>query len=332
MQQGIILRIMVIVGFIVGIACAAAHAAPEATQTFTLHPGWNAVFLEVQPEPHDPATVFEGLPVESVWTWLERHTIVEFIQSPNEGLWGQPGWHAYFTAEKETFLTNLFAIFANWSYLIKLKGSENVTWTVTGAPSVKKLRWTPDSFNLVGFHVDPGSSPLVKDFFAPSTAHAGQAVYRLNRQGKWEFVEKPSETSIRSGESFWVYCESASTYQGPLNIKLPLSDGLNYGAMLTELTITLQNLSEVPRTVLFKLSTANVVMVYRQYDPSTGYFTWPLLENMPPLTIEPGRYANVRIGVRREAMAAGVAESILEMKDDKGVRVLVPVSVEKIGG
>ena len=36
------------------------------TQTIPLQPGWNAVFLEVQPEPDQCESVFQGLPVESV--------------------------------------------------------------------------------------------------------------------------------------------------------------------------------------------------------------------------------------------------------------------------
>ena len=42
------------------------------TQTISLQPGWNAVFLEIQPEPSESDAVFAGLPVESVWRWNRR--------------------------------------------------------------------------------------------------------------------------------------------------------------------------------------------------------------------------------------------------------------------
>ena len=35
-----------------------------ATQQITLNPGWNAVYLEVQPEPDDCDAVFAAVPVE----------------------------------------------------------------------------------------------------------------------------------------------------------------------------------------------------------------------------------------------------------------------------
>ena len=51
-----------------GTAVATA-APPQFTQTFELQPGWNAVFLEVRPEPNDAASVFGGLPLASAWSW-----------------------------------------------------------------------------------------------------------------------------------------------------------------------------------------------------------------------------------------------------------------------
>lgn len=276
-------------------------------------------------------SVFAGLPVDSVWTWLDRHSTVEFIQNPDEGLWNQPGWCAYFSAQTEGFLTNLFAIFATRAYLIKLSGNEDVTWSVTGFPSVKKIKWVPDSFKLVGFHVDATNPPNLKDFFSSSPAHADQAIYRLSRQGEWEFVENPAIITVQSGQAYWIYCEGASSYQSPLDITLPLIDGLDYGKILTEQTVTIRNLSKVTRTITLKLLSSAVVLAYRKYDPSAGYFTWPSLDDMPPLALAPGKQTNVRLAVRREEMTVSLAEAILEISDDRGIYVQVPVKVEKVG-
>jgi hypothetical protein len=152
-------------------------ADPVLTQSITLKPGWNAVFLEVQPEPRTPVAVFQGVPVESVWTWHERSSPVEFIQDPAEGLWGKPGWNVYYKTPRDAFLTNLYAIQANRAYLVKLGGTQQVTWTVSGRPAPPRIAWVPDSFNLVGLPVDPAAPPSFQSFFAPSSAHAGQPVY-----------------------------------------------------------------------------------------------------------------------------------------------------------
>ena len=316
---------------------AKAHAQSEVTQTFTLKPGWNAVYLEVQPDPRDPATVFAGLgDLESVWTWLSRESTAEFIQDPSEGLYGQPGWHAYFKVDQTDFrskLTNLYAVLGNQAYLFKMKDTApagGLTWNITGAPSVRKIRWLADSFNMVGFHVDPGAPPTFAAFFAPSAAHAGQAVYRLNNaSGRWEFVQNPAVANLKGGEAYWVYCEGSSTYQGPLRVDLPMSDGLHYGASLTRQIITLTNLSSLSRTVTFALSGA-VVLYYREYDPQQGYFTWRPLGQMPAIALQPESSQNVWLEVRREQMGVGLSEGLLEVTDDKGIRIRVPVSAERI--
>ncbi|MBW2622807.1 MAG: hypothetical protein JRD68_07855, partial [Deltaproteobacteria bacterium] len=110
-----------------------SHAASEVTQSFVLHPGWNAIYLEVQPDPSDTQTVFSELEnLESVWAWLDTHSTAEFIRNPDEGLWNQPGWGVYHTAPERQFLNSLHAVIGGWTYLIKLTGDADVSFQVTG--------------------------------------------------------------------------------------------------------------------------------------------------------------------------------------------------------
>lgn len=309
------------------LSSAATHAA---TQTTILNPGWNAVFLDVQPENTDPAKVFEGLPVESVWTRLDKNSSVEFIRDPDEGLWGQPGWHGYFTSEKEAPLTNLFAIFASRAYLIKLKGGEPATWTVTGAPTVGKIQWVADSFNLTGFRVNPANPPTFAAFFSPSTAHAGQAVYKLNNEaGAWEMVEDQTNTTLKSGEAYWVYCDGVSDYQQPLEIQLPQYDGMNYGAYVETLSIVLLNKSNTTITVNATPLTSNIDLSYRTFNEAAGAYEWPPLQNMPAVSLNSGASKILRIAVNRGTLASERAESAIQISDSQGALMLVPVSVEK---
>jgi len=311
--------------------CKVGDARAVITQSFALRPGWNAVFLAVQPEPRDPATVFGDLPVQSVWTWLGKDSVVEFITNPSEALWGQPGWCAYFTDPKEAFLTDLFAILGNQAYLIKINGAVDVNWTVTGLPSTRKTKWIPDSFNLLGFHVDPDAPPTFEAYFAPSQAHAGQAAYRLNTQGEWEFIENPGDSTMTSGEAYWVYCEGSSAYEGPLHIVMPNYDGINYGSSLNEHTLTLRNLSETVRTVTLSLSSTDVPLVYRDYDASSGYFVWKPLGEREPMALSADLQAIVKLGVRRELLSPGVSTSTLIVSDDRGIQAFIPVTVEQVG-
>jgi hypothetical protein len=208
--------------------------------------------------------------------------------------------------------------------------SAEETLQVSGAPAMRKIRWLADSFNMVGFHVDPDNPPTAAAFFAPSPAHEGQALYRLNNQsGEWEFVQNHTTAVLQSGEAYWIYCEGSSTYPGPLGVDLPMSNGLHFGATQNIGTVTLTNFSAVTRTVTFTQS-GNVVLYYREWDVTEGYFTWKPLDQMSAMAIQPESSRNVWLEVRREQMATGLSESVLEIGDDKGVRIRVPVSAEKI--
>jgi len=306
-------------------------AAEAATQTFTLRPGWNAIFLEVQPDVKDPASVFRELPVESVWTWFDRGTSVEFIRNPSEGLWAQPGWNVYVksTDPAKSALTNLHAIFANRAYLIKLGGRQAYTWTISGIPVAAAVTWTPNSYNLLGFKVNPAGPPTFANFFAPSAAHKGQAIYRLSDEGVWTLVTSPAATQVRSGEAYWVYCSGSSTYQGPLGLTVG-GNALNYGLAGTMKTITISNQTTLSRTVTLKLLPQAAWMTYQSFNASTGYFEYPLLSGMPPIVLPAGKQANVWIAVSRAAVPSGLTQAVLEVSDNYGSRYLVPVSVEKL--
>lgn len=95
----------------------------EVTQSFLLQPGWKAIWLEVQPSNHSPAAVFAELPLESVWSFRARITSAEFIAEPNEPVWNQSQWLAFFPSNRvESFDNNWFAILVNRPYLIRRSG------------------------------------------------------------------------------------------------------------------------------------------------------------------------------------------------------------------
>lgn len=309
----------------------AAHAQATVTQSFDLHPGWNSIYLEVQPEPSDPAGVFGGISVDSVWMWSEKNSSVEFIVDPGEKEWDQRGWLAYFGSPEEAFLTTLFAVNANNAYLVKVNGTEPVTLEVTGTPSVRPITWVPDSFNLTGFHIDPASPPDFGSFFAPSKAHGGKAVYRLNGTGRWEFINSPSTTQMRSGEAYWVYCQGGSKYQGPIAVEAGQYKGLDFGRGLNELTVKITNNTGGSRTVgIVQLPSADpVALEYKNFNQSNQTYEWNALSGMSPVTVSAGKTHTLTLGVRREAMGAGASESVLEFKDGSGVRIFVPVSAKK---
>ena len=189
--------------FFFTISAACPSIAQTVNQTFSLKPGWNAIFLEVEPEPdqNDCDIVFSGLPVLSVWWWNPDTDTVEFIQDPDNLVPEQQQWRVYFPPKyQESILTNLFSIQGGMPYLIHIdEGAETVQWTVTGRPCLPKIDWKTDSLNLVGFHLEEGNEPLFGDFFSASSTHDVQKIYIMNADGDWTQVTDPAHHFHETG-------------------------------------------------------------------------------------------------------------------------------------
>src|SRR5262245_52191384 len=75
---------------------ASLAQAQWTTQTISLRPGWNAVYLEVQPEPRGCDSLLANIPIESVWLWNRRFDPVQFLQDPQTLTPNSPDWLAWF--------------------------------------------------------------------------------------------------------------------------------------------------------------------------------------------------------------------------------------------
>ena len=314
------------------------------TQTIVLQPGWNAVFLEVQPDPKECDGHFASLPIESVWAWNEQHSPVQFIQDPDQLLPGQPDWLSYFPPSHPARAgMNLFILQANHTYLIKLpNNAAPINWTVHGQPVVRRMDWLPDSYNFVGFHVDSANSPTFQSFFAGSPAHAGQPVYRMVN-GLWQRVTTPASTRLNRGGAYWVFCRGGSSFAGPVEAAVGQGKGLDYGRILTEQTLTIRNRSLTTRTFTLRQlpSTspsgsveAGVPLYYFRMTLAVNDAGWYPLPTPLAKSLAPGQEWNLRLEARRAEMApftgspglaAPAYQSLLEISDEAGSRSLLGV-------
>src|SRR5436190_10625166 len=122
--------------------------AQNVTQTITLHPGWNSVYLEVQPSNNTANAVFGSLRVASVWTRAERLSSVDYIQNASEAAFNQAGWLGWFHPSRpEAFLNTLHSVQANRAYLVNSTNTTPVVWQLSGRPSLRASEWVPDGYN-----------------------------------------------------------------------------------------------------------------------------------------------------------------------------------------
>jgi hypothetical protein len=307
--------------------------AQTINQNITLQPGWNAVWLEVEPEANQTNAVFENLPVSSVWTRLERTSSAEFIQSVSEAAFAKAGWQRWFPpSREESVLNNLFTVQANRAYLIKHSGDTPVVWNLTGRPSLRRPDWLPDSFTLRGAPVDPAAPPTFLDFFRHSPAHSTggtglQPIYRLNNtSGEWQQVQ-PSDL-IQHGEAYWIFTNGASDYAAPLDVRVELGDGLDFGEELTVLNLRVRTMRPTPCNGLLSDTGTPSILSYQVLDPALGV-QWPALPPHIQLPLSPGGEKRLRLAPRRQDLATALRQSVLELKDGAGTRILIPASVAK---
>ena len=325
--------------------------AQWTNQTIVLRPGWNAVFLELQPEPRECDVLFAGVPVESVWAWNRRFSPIQFIQDPGELIPGEPDWLTYLpTSHVARATMNLFSLQGNRAYLIKLPdNAAQVSWTFSGQPVVRRMDWLSDSFNFVGFPVDAVNGPTFQNFFASSPAHTGQRMYRL-ANGVWSQIVSPTTTRLVRGEAYWIFCRNQSSFAGPLEVAVDQGNGLNYGRVLTEQSLTIRNKSTTTNTFTVRrlgsmLPHGNGFPVLAGAVP-LDYFEFSVVQNQldvrwlplpSPLskTLGPGQEWNLRLEAKRTAMAPftpppGVTDvlyqSLVEIADGLGSRRLVGVT------
>lgn len=228
-----------VLSLLAGVAALTAPLrAQTAGQTLTLSPGWNAVWLEVEPvnaagQAKAPEDVFDNPAIQTVTSPKPLSGLAEFFASDpdsattfNEDEWQQ--WKR----NDVTGSNNLSLVSGNRPYLVQVAAGSPVVLTLTGKASFYRPNWTPDRYNLVGFGLQ--GTPTFDAFFGPSgTKHPVSKIFTLNAAtGNWEHVTGSAQ--MASGQAYWVFCSGQSSYAGPVAVDFDraATGQLNFGGSL----------------------------------------------------------------------------------------------------
>ncbi|MBL9167378.1 MAG: hypothetical protein JNN07_06520 [Verrucomicrobiales bacterium] len=309
------------------LAMLPAHAAFTMNQTFNLRAGWNAIWLEVEPANEDINVVFQGVPVESVWTFASVVSAVDFIQDPSETVWNRDRWLVHLPTNRVASLNNnLFKILGNRAYLVKV--SAPATLTVAGEPKLRFPKWAPDAYNFRGFPVDPNAPPTFANFFRFSPAHYNntqqqlQKIYQLNSAGEWTLVNQFDR--MKHGEAYWVYTAGVSDFNGPLGVSLESGNGLQFSSAVTDSTLHLQNVGSIVRTVTVSDIGPGGSL---SYQLNTTPPSWAPLPR--PLTQILGANSsyNLLLAANFSSTSATLYETIVRVTDGQGTMFNIPVDI-----
>lgn len=318
------------------VAAAGLLHAQNITQTFSLHPGRNAVFLEVAPADPSVGHVFSDPAISSVWEPRVRASTVAFIQNPNETAFNRSGWSVYVPTNRvESINNDLYAVTVNHAYVVNVSGNSTVTVNVTGRPALRALPFAPDTYTLRGFSVDPATPPNFQTFFGPSAAHENPAthvlqnIYRLNNtSGQWELVN-PTDLMTR-GTAYWVYTSGASSYMGPLTALPGVGDGLDFGVSGEEEDLTLQNnTASAMNVTITDLGTGNRPLAYYYTDTNNPVPVWLPLPQTYVKILPVGAVQQLRLAIQRSQMTNDSYATVLAVSDGLGTQFRVAVSAQR---
>jgi hypothetical protein len=341
-----------------GLASAGVSTLPAQwhTQSLLLQPGWNAVYLEVEPVPGDPDLLFAQVPVESIWAWNRAFQPVQFVQDPNLLVPENPDWLMYVPSNSPAASRkSLYKMLGGKAYLIKLAAIAAPTHVVlAGKPVWLNPDWIRDSLNLAGFSLPLSSPPSFQAFFGAITNLNAGPVYRLQPSGDW--AQLALTTPMRSGEACWLRMNGRVDFPGPLRIISEQSTGLDFGRIRQEQTLLIRNESSAARTIMLRslpsevppgtglpALAGDVPLSYWVATGGTNILGW---SNLPSVLVRSNLAAGaewpLRLAVRRAEMApyagpvgsAGVLyQSLMEVTDASGLtRVVLPVTASSSEG
>lgn len=316
---------------ILAVAFTALPSAPAqgvsgtVTQEIELVPGWNAVWIEVDPANRDPGTVFAGIPFEQVWCYFPTGRPVEFIDDPEAIDFNADGWSVYLPpGDPNADLSDLAAIQPCRPYLVKLGGASPVTLAITGKPACKEFDWVPDSFNLVGFPVDPviGGGGSGSFFFNDDALKNGEK-FRLTPDGSW--VPLTVTDGIRKGAAYWIQAESETSFSGSLSVETTgLEGGLDFGAGGERRQLVIENHAAWPVSV--SVDNADGFPLLRHEIDPIGNTVWIPLDSLF-FTLGAEQSVLVRTGVDRTSVI-GETSGTLKISGG-GSEITIPLFVSR---
>lgn len=217
------------------------------TQQVPLTPGWNAVFLELQPEPRSCDELFKNYRIESVWKWDRRFSTIQFTVDPATLLPENPDWLMWLPpSEPRAFLNRLFELQGCQAYLIKVaSNAAPLTLAIKGRVILPRLDWYPHGLNLVGLPVHPKNPPTFTEFFSftsevdTSLGYANQ-LYRLESSGRGRQIVQPARERIQPGVAYWIGCARRPEHTAAIHVK-PNGGSVDFGTLLSRNELSIRN-------------------------------------------------------------------------------------------
>ena len=347
-------RVLLWLAFALVVGWSHSSRAQWITQTNSLKPGWNAVYLHVDASHTDLNSLINALdPIDEVWLWHHDLPPGLSLATPPDPTTTTPATQWSKWTKLDGTNSGLSILPGNAALLVK--ASANFNWRVKGRPVAPSYRWTLTGLNFVGFPAvsNAPTLPNFETFLAPDaqTLDWKQSSEIFRYQGGNLGPTNPIAVSailqrnirVARDQAYWIRAGEPTNqvynrYFGPFQITGGGSSGIRFGdaqgqARLyiknmtkSNLTVTLREVASeaspagatppmLPLMVRGPINATNLTFGYS--DLTAGASQWSLTPHG-----QPGSEVEIILGVDRSQMNGGAGASyagVLRFTDSFGL-------------
>jgi len=231
------------------------------TQSLVIKPGWTAVYLHVD-------TSYQTLdqlvgsdasnPIAEVWLWQPAPSTLQFVTSPQNPVFANTQWANW--ARLGLGINSTFnSLVPNAAYLIHSIAATNYTWVLKGKPVAPNYSWTSTGLNFLDFPTPPINPPAFDSFL--SLAPALQSTAEIYQYGGGNLSStNPARlfayhtTPVTRGQAYWIRAGTLfNSYFGPFQVILSGASGVDFGDVVSQISLHLRNVTGANVTVGMRL-------------------------------------------------------------------------------
>lgn len=300
------------------------------TQSITLKPGWNAVYLFVDASYTNLDTLIgadPSNPISEVWLWQPVIAPGRFINDPAKPLPANVDWAVW--TRSGTLPNTIAGLLPNAAYLVRNNSGANYIWNLLGQPVPPRNNWTAQGVNFIGFSTPTVNPPVFDNFFSPSPLLQNQSQIFFYPGGEAanaapttrELLTRFSSPVAR-GQAYWIRAGNQyNSYFGPVQVSPQSASGIRFGDTLGQSSIRLRNITagtlQVTTTLLPSAAPPAGQLAHVGLTPlllrgprnmtnltySYTNFSTPQIVTLAPAG-QPGSDVEIILGLNRQAMNA----------------------------
>lgn len=307
-------------------ASVAGAAAQWTTETQTLRPGWNGIYLLNDPSHTTIDAALATVPaITKVWRWVPQNLRSTFLSNPLAPVTAAE-WKTWVRGQPQN--TTMTQLLPGFGYLMYVSGTANVNLSLTGKAMLVKPAWHSSGANLLGFPSAAAAPPRFGSstggYFAPMAPlgynPSTTQVYQYNG-GEINLTTTPAKlsglinTSMVRGRAYWMDVSTLSDYASPVEVNVSEGGAMNFATQGGPQKIRIRNQSAAPLAVTLT-PTASVTppagqqavagmvpLLQRVWNTTTLAFDYTPLPATVTAALEAGASAEWTLVPNRTAMS-----------------------------